>query len=45
VEEIAAELGKSESAVGGLLRRGLKKLRERMRDKGGDDHEPGSHDV
>jgi DNA-directed RNA polymerase specialized sigma24 family protein len=34
VEEIARELGRSESAVGGLLRRGLKRLRERMRPEG-----------
>jgi RNA polymerase sigma-70 factor, ECF subfamily len=37
VEEVAQELGRSESAVGGLLRRGLKQLRQRMRE-GGDDH-------
>jgi RNA polymerase sigma factor (sigma-70 family) len=37
VEEVARELGRSESAVGGLLRRGLKRLRELMRDEG-DDH-------
>jgi RNA polymerase sigma-70 factor (ECF subfamily) len=40
VEEIAAALGKSESAVGGLLRRGLKRLRELMREGLGDDHAP-----
>jgi RNA polymerase sigma-70 factor (ECF subfamily) len=37
VEEVAAALGKSESAVGGLLRRGLKRLRESMSEPG-DDH-------
>jgi RNA polymerase sigma-70 factor (ECF subfamily) len=30
VEEIGAQMGRSKSAVGGLLRRGLKKLREIM---------------
>src|SRR5262249_6322248 len=37
VEAVARELGRSESAVGGLLRRGLKRLRELMRDAE-DDH-------
>ena len=32
VVEIAQQLGRSETAVGGLLRRGLKKLRELMGD-------------
>ena len=36
VEETARELDRSESAVGGLLRRGLKKLRELMH--AGDNH-------
>jgi RNA polymerase sigma-70 factor (ECF subfamily) len=36
VEEVARELGRSESAVGGLLRRGLKRLRELMREERGD---------
>jgi RNA polymerase sigma-70 factor (ECF subfamily) len=36
VEEVAQQLGRSESAVGGLLRRGLKRLRALMRDEGGD---------
>jgi RNA polymerase sigma-70 factor (ECF subfamily) len=36
VEETARELSRSESAVGGLLRRGLKTLRELM--QAGDDH-------
>jgi RNA polymerase sigma-70 factor (ECF subfamily) len=36
VEEVARELGRSESAVGGLLRRGLRKLRELL----GDEPEP-----
>jgi len=40
VEETAATLGRSESAVGGLLRRGLKRLRELMREHTGDDHDP-----
>ncbi len=35
VEEIARQMQRSESAVGGLLRRGLKKLRELMRDEPG----------
>jgi RNA polymerase sigma-70 factor (ECF subfamily) len=33
VEEIAREMERSESAVGGLLRRGLKVLRQRLRDR------------
>jgi RNA polymerase sigma-70 factor, ECF subfamily len=37
VEEVARELGRSESAVGGLLRRGLRQLRLRLRE-GGDEH-------
>jgi RNA polymerase sigma-70 factor (ECF subfamily) len=40
VEEVARALGRSESAAGGLLRRGLKRLRELMREPSGDDHEP-----
>jgi RNA polymerase sigma-70 factor (ECF subfamily) len=32
VAQISAELGRSETAVGGLLRRGMKKLRESMGD-------------
>ena len=40
VEEVARELGRSESAVGGLLRRGLKRLRELLREPTGDGHEP-----
>jgi RNA polymerase sigma-70 factor (ECF subfamily) len=39
VEEAARSLGRSESAVGGLLRRGLKRLRELMREPSGDSHE------
>ena len=39
VEEVARELGRSESAVGGLLRRGLKRLRELMREPTGDGHD------
>jgi RNA polymerase sigma-70 factor (ECF subfamily) len=34
VAEIAAALGRSETAVGGLLRRGLARLRERMHPEG-----------
>ena len=33
VAEIAQHLGKSQTGVGGLLRRGLKKLREYLREK------------
>jgi DNA-directed RNA polymerase specialized sigma24 family protein len=33
VAEISAFLGRSESAVGGLLRRGMKKLRNLLRDE------------
>jgi RNA polymerase sigma-70 factor (ECF subfamily) len=40
VEEVARALGRSESAAGGLLRRGLKRLRELMREPTGDCHEP-----
>jgi RNA polymerase sigma-70 factor, ECF subfamily len=40
VEEVARALGRSESAAGGLLRRGLKRLRELMREPTGDSHEP-----
>jgi RNA polymerase sigma-70 factor (ECF subfamily) len=40
LEEIAATLGRSEAAVGGLLRRGLKRLRELLCQPPGDDHEP-----
>src|SRR5262249_52141682 len=36
LEEVARELGRSESAAGGLLRRGLKRLRELMREPTGD---------
>jgi RNA polymerase sigma-70 factor (ECF subfamily) len=35
IEEIARQMERSESAVGGLLRRGLKKLRELLRDEPG----------
>jgi RNA polymerase sigma-70 factor (ECF subfamily) len=34
VAEIAREMGRSETAVGGLLRRGLRKLRERLQREG-----------
>ena len=40
VEEVARTLGRSESATGGLLRRGLKRLRELMREPTGDAHGP-----
>jgi RNA polymerase sigma-70 factor (ECF subfamily) len=40
VEEVAQELGRNESATGGLLRRGLKRLRELLREPRGDSHEP-----
>src|SRR5262249_36315214 len=40
VEEVARALGGSEAAAGGLLRRGLKRLRELMREPTGDSHEP-----
>jgi RNA polymerase sigma-70 factor (ECF subfamily) len=36
VEEVARELGRSAAAVGGLLRRGLRRLREAMRPEGSD---------
>ena len=36
VEDVAPELGRSESAAGGLLRRGLKRLRELMREPTGE---------
>jgi RNA polymerase sigma-70 factor (ECF subfamily) len=39
VDGVARELGRSESAAGGLLRRGLKRLRELMRDPAGGDHD------
>jgi RNA polymerase sigma-70 factor (ECF subfamily) len=39
VEEVAAALGRSESAAGGLLRRGLRRLRELMREPTGDNHD------
>jgi RNA polymerase sigma factor (sigma-70 family) len=39
VEEVARTLGRSESATGGLLRRGLKRLRELMREPTGDTHD------
>ena len=39
VEEVARTLGRSESAAGGLLRRGLKRLRELMREPTGDTHD------
>ena len=39
VEEVARELGRNESAVGGLLRRGLKRLRELMHESTGDGHD------
>jgi RNA polymerase sigma-70 factor (ECF subfamily) len=38
VEDMAHELGRSESAAGGLLRRGLKRLRELMREPPGESH-------
>jgi RNA polymerase sigma-70 factor (ECF subfamily) len=40
VEEVARTLGRGESAAGGLLRRGLKRLRELMREPTGDTHDP-----
>jgi RNA polymerase sigma-70 factor (ECF subfamily) len=40
VQEVARELGRSESAVGGLLRRGLKQLRQLMQDERGGEHGP-----
>src|SRR5262249_33103653 len=40
VEEVARTLGRSESAVGGLMRRGLKRLRELMREPMRDSHDP-----
>ena len=40
VEEVARTLGRSQAAAGGLLRRGLKRLRELMREPTGDGHEP-----
>jgi RNA polymerase sigma-70 factor (ECF subfamily) len=40
VEEVARTLGRSQAAAGGLLRRGLKRLRELMREPRGDDHDP-----
>jgi RNA polymerase sigma-70 factor (ECF subfamily) len=40
VEEVARSLGRGESAAGGLLRRGLKRLRELMCEPTGDSHEP-----
>jgi RNA polymerase sigma-70 factor (ECF subfamily) len=39
LEEVARELGRSEAAVGGLLRRGLKRLRELMREPKEDGHD------
>jgi RNA polymerase sigma-70 factor (ECF subfamily) len=39
VEEVARTLGRSESAAGGLLRRGLKRLRELMREPTGHTHD------
>jgi RNA polymerase sigma-70 factor (ECF subfamily) len=39
VEEVARELERSDSAVGGLLRRGLKRLRELMREPTGDSND------
>src|SRR5205823_5707649 len=38
VEAIAQELGRTKVAVGGLLRRGMKKLRELLKDKRGVGH-------
>jgi RNA polymerase sigma-70 factor (ECF subfamily) len=40
VAAIAAALGRSETAVGGLLRRGVKKLRELLHDMKGDTNGP-----
>ena len=40
VEEVARELSRSEAAVGGLLRRGVKRLRELLREPTGDSHDP-----
>jgi RNA polymerase sigma-70 factor (ECF subfamily) len=40
VEDTAAALSRGEAAVGGLLRRGLKRLRELMREPTGDGHAP-----
>jgi RNA polymerase sigma-70 factor (ECF subfamily) len=40
VEEVAAALGRSEAAAGGLLRRGLRRLRELLSEDAGGDHEP-----
>jgi RNA polymerase sigma-70 factor (ECF subfamily) len=45
IEEISSALGKSEAAVGGLLRRGLKRLREQMQEPRGDDHDPGRNNL
>jgi RNA polymerase sigma-70 factor (ECF subfamily) len=38
IEALAAAMARSESAVGGLLRRGVKRLRELMREPKGDEH-------
>ena len=40
VGEVARELSRSEAAVGGLLRRGVKRLRELLREPTGDSHDP-----
>ena len=39
VDEVARDMGRSGAAVGGLLRRGLKRLRELMREPTGDGHD------
>jgi RNA polymerase sigma-70 factor (ECF subfamily) len=38
VDDISKEMDRSTTAVGGLLRRGLKKLRELLRDDAGGSH-------